>query len=192
MGSYFDPLGFTKQTATLLRGLGAPELIVECKKRNISTDVLQELTVQELIMLGIDPKKAEELKNCLNARKRRSNVVITDVEDRIEHFLEMIKDGEQQFCLIQAFMAYCRLRLVKERINIFIDPNKCLSASKVLPIAIAAIQTELEEANKNLSELDELISRLKTKPKHTNFHHVCIAMGALGLVTLLLSKMYIT
>lgn len=139
----------------------------------------------------------------------------------------MIKDGEQQFCLIQAFMAYCRLRLVKERINIFIDPNKCLSASKVLPIAIAAIQTELEEANKNLSELDELISRvsieefsneitiqcpfvvswylrnikyfnfhyllqLKTKPKHTNFHHVCIAMGALGLVTFLLSKMYIT
>lgn len=52
MGSYFDPLGFTKQTATLLRGLGASELIVECKKRNISTDVLQELTVQELIMLG--------------------------------------------------------------------------------------------------------------------------------------------
>lgn len=124
-------------------------------------------------------------------------------------------------------MAYCRLRLVKERINIFIDPNKSLSASKVLPIAVAATLTELEEVNKNLSELDELILRvgaekfsneitiqrhfvvswylrnikyfnfhyllqLKIKPKHINLHHVCIAMGALGLMTLLLSKMYIT
>lgn len=52
MSNYSDPFGFTKQTATLLRGLGASELIVECKKRNISTDVLHELTVQELIMLG--------------------------------------------------------------------------------------------------------------------------------------------
>lgn len=129
--------------------------------------------------------------------------------------------------MIQAFIAYCRLRLVKERINIFIDPNKCLSASKVLPIAVAATLTELEEANKNLSELEELILRvspekfsneitvqchfvvswylrnikyfnfhyllqLKIKPKHTNLHNICIAMGALGLVTLLLSKMYIT
>ena len=48
----YDPFGFTKQTMSLLRGLGAPELIPECKKRNISTDVLHELTVQELIMLG--------------------------------------------------------------------------------------------------------------------------------------------
>ncbi|XP_033347806.1 synaptogyrin [Bombus vosnesenskii] len=160
MSNYFDPFGFTKQTATLLRGLGASELIVECKKRNISTDVLHELTVQELIMLGTDCKKAEELKNYLNIRKRRSNIVITNVEDRIEHFLEIIKDAEQQFCLIQAFMAYCRLRLVKEKINIFIDPNKCLSASKVLPIAVAATLTELEEVNKNISELNELILRL--------------------------------
>ncbi|XP_071869590.1 synaptogyrin [Bombus fervidus] len=157
MSNYSDPFGFTKQTATLLHGLGAPELIVECKKRNISTDVLHELTVQELIMLGANPKKAEKLRNCLNVRRRRSNIVITNVEDRIEHFLDIIKQGEQQFCLIQAFIAYCRLRLVKERINIFIDPNKCLSASNVLPMAVAATLTELEEANKNVSELEELI-----------------------------------
>lgn len=53
MNDYYDPFGFTKQTMSLLRGLGVPELIPECKKRNISTDVLHELTVQELIMLGI-------------------------------------------------------------------------------------------------------------------------------------------
>lgn len=47
-----DPFSFNKQTATLLRGLGASELISECKKRNISTHVLHELSTQELIMLG--------------------------------------------------------------------------------------------------------------------------------------------
>lgn len=52
MSNYYDPSGYNKQTATLLRGLGAPELIPECKKRNISIDVLHELSVQELIMLG--------------------------------------------------------------------------------------------------------------------------------------------
>lgn len=192
MSNYSDPLGFTKQTATLLRGLGASELIVECKKRNISTDVLHELTVQDLMMLGANRKKAEKLRNCLNVRKRRSNIVITNDEDRIEHFLDIIKQGEQQFCLIQAFIAYCRLRLVKERINIFVDPNKCSSASKILPVAVAATLTELEEANKNISELEELILGLKIEPKHTNHHRVYIAMGAVGLVTLLLSKMYMT
>lgn len=159
MASDLDPFGFTKQTATLLRGLNASELIPECKKRNISTDVLHELSVQELIMLGLNSKKAEELQNILNIEKRRSNIVITNVEDRIEHYLQIIKHGEQQFSLIQALIAYCRLRLIKEKINIFVDLNKCLSASNVLPISIDATLTELEKAKKNLLELEELILR---------------------------------
>ncbi|XP_043516457.1 synaptogyrin [Frieseomelitta varia] len=160
MNDYCDPFGFTKQTMSLLRGLGVPELIPECKKRNISTDILHELTVQELIMLGVNPKKAEELQSTLNIKRKRSNIVITKVEDRVEHFLEIIKHGEQQFCLIQALIAYCRLRLVKEQINIFVDPNHCLTASKILPIAVAATLTELEDAKKNLSEVEELILEL--------------------------------
>lgn len=52
MDSYSDPFSFTKQTATLLRGLGAPELIPECKKINVSTDTLHELSTQDLIVLG--------------------------------------------------------------------------------------------------------------------------------------------
>lgn len=88
---------------------------------------------------------------------------IIDFFFRVEHFLEIIKHGEQQFCLIQAFIAYCRLRLVKEQINIFVDPNYCLTASKILPIAVAATLTELEDAKKNLSEVEELI--LKVRPE---------------------------
>lgn len=82
---------------------------------------------------------------------------------RIEHYLQIIKHGEQQFSLIQALIAYCRLRLIKEKINIFVDLNKCLSASNVLPISIDATLTELEKAKKNLFELEELILRVCLK-----------------------------
>ncbi|KZC11267.1 Synaptogyrin-2 [Dufourea novaeangliae] len=157
MDNYCSPFSFTKQTASLLRGLGVPELIPECKKRNISTDTLHELTTEELIMLGADSKKAEEIRNALNIKGRRSGVVVTNIQDRLEHFLEIIKHGEQQLSLIQAFVSYCRLRLKKERINIFVNPNKSLSASEILPIAVNATLTELEEAKQNLYELEELI-----------------------------------
>lgn len=44
--------GFTKQTETLLCGVGANKLIKECKKRNISTDVLHKLTKEDFVQLG--------------------------------------------------------------------------------------------------------------------------------------------
>ncbi|KOC70195.1 hypothetical protein WH47_08541 [Habropoda laboriosa] len=151
MNSYGDPFGFTKQTASLLRGLGASELIPECKKRNISTDVLHELSIQELVMLG-----------------------------------------EQHISLIQAFVTYCRLRLVKERINTFVDPDKGLSTSKILPIAINATLAEIDEARKSLSELEKLILRLRVKPKRNRTRRVCIFISGIGLVTLVLFKICLT
>ncbi|XP_076392089.1 synaptogyrin [Megachile rotundata] len=157
MDSYYDSFSFNKQTATLLRGLGIPELIPEFRKRNISTDILHELSTQELILLGVDSQKAEEIRKALNVKKRRSRITQTNVEDRLQHFLEIIKHGEHQLSLIQAFVAYCRLRLTKERINIFIDPNKCLSASEALPISVSATLAEVEEAQSNLSNLEKLI-----------------------------------
>ncbi|XP_076757691.1 synaptogyrin [Xylocopa sonorina] len=160
MNGFYDLNGFTKQTATLLRGLGVPEIIPECKKRNISTDVLHQLSAQELIMLGADPKKAEELQNTLNVKRKRSGIVAISREDRLEHLIEIIKHGEQQFSLIQAFVAYCRLRLVKERINMFVDPNKSLSASNILPIAVNATLTEIEQTKRDLAEVEELLLRL--------------------------------
>lgn len=45
-------LGFTKQTETLLYGVGAQDLIKEFKRRNISTDALHKLTKEDFIQLG--------------------------------------------------------------------------------------------------------------------------------------------
>ncbi|XP_076226066.1 synaptogyrin isoform X2 [Nomia melanderi] len=158
MDSYSNPFSFSKQTGSLLHGLGAPELIPECKKRNISTDTLHELSIEELMLLGADAQKAEEIRNALNI-KRKSGNIATNSEDRLNHFLEIIKYGEYHLSLMQAFVAYCRLRLTKDRINIFVNPNKCLSASMVLPTSVDATLAELEEATKNLSELEKLIPR---------------------------------
>ncbi|XP_053986361.1 uncharacterized protein LOC128880369 [Hylaeus volcanicus] len=188
MDNFSDPLSFNKQTATLLRGLGVPELIPECKKRNISTDTLHELSTQELIMLGVDPVKAEEIRNSLNVRRNRSGTVITNTSDRLQHCLEIIKHTEQQISLIQAFVAYCRLRLVKERINIFVDPNKCLSASDVLSISANATLAELDEVIQNLSKLEKLILRSRGKPKHDKNHRLYFLISGVGLVSLVLLK----
>lgn len=49
---YEDPLGFTKQTATMLIGLGAGELIPQFRKRNISTQALAALSKRDLLVLG--------------------------------------------------------------------------------------------------------------------------------------------
>lgn len=50
---YEDILGFTKQTETLITGLGGtPELVEEFRKRNISNEELSELHEYDLIALG--------------------------------------------------------------------------------------------------------------------------------------------
>lgn len=48
----FDPLGFTRQTEMVLRGVGAQDLIKEFKNRNISTNQLHRLTKEDLVILG--------------------------------------------------------------------------------------------------------------------------------------------
>ena len=155
-----DPFSFNKQTASLLRGLGASELIPECKKRNISTHVLHELSTQELIMLGAPSQKAEEIKNALDIKRERSAIAVTSVQDRIQHFFEIIKHGEQRLSMIRSFVVYYQSRLFKERINFFVDANKCLSASQILPISVNATLAEVEEARKKLCKLEQLILRV--------------------------------
>lgn len=48
-----DYLGFTKQTALVLRSLGGNNLIKPCEERNISTSELHKLTKNDFIQLGI-------------------------------------------------------------------------------------------------------------------------------------------
>ncbi|XP_078036898.1 synaptogyrin [Augochlora pura] len=156
MDNYCNPFGFTKQTAILLRGLGASELIPACKERNISIDALHQLSIEEFMMLGADSQKAEEIKKALNIR-RESDIIETSIQDRLNDFPEIITSGEQHLSNILPLLTYWRLRLLTGRINIFVDPNKCLSASDILPISIDATLLEFEKTLENLTELKELI-----------------------------------
>jgi len=52
MGMDLDLLGFTRQTETILYGVGAQNLIKEFKRRNISTDALHKLTKEDFVQLG--------------------------------------------------------------------------------------------------------------------------------------------
>lgn len=58
-----------------------------CCNLHLFTVHIYFLSNLEIFNIGTDPKKAEELKNCLNVRKRRSNIVITNVEDRLNIIL---------------------------------------------------------------------------------------------------------
>lgn len=52
MDMKYNPIGFNKQTESLLCGVGGKNLIKEFKKRNISTDALHKLTKEDFIQLG--------------------------------------------------------------------------------------------------------------------------------------------
>lgn len=65
--------------------------------------------------------------------------------------------GETQLSIIQAFVKYCRMKLKKERINFFVEPNKALSASQILCIAADAALKEVNEAELKLKKLEAII-----------------------------------
>lgn len=52
-GIFNEYLGFTKQTALVLRSLGGDNLIRPCEEKNISTSELHILTKNDFIQLGI-------------------------------------------------------------------------------------------------------------------------------------------
>lgn len=52
-GNNEDVLGFTNQTAVLLCGMGAKDLLPQFMDKNISTELLADLTITDLRMLGM-------------------------------------------------------------------------------------------------------------------------------------------
>lgn len=71
--------------------------------------------------------------------------------------VEILQISETQLNLIQAFVKYCRMKLKKERINFYVEPDKALSASQILCIAANATLKEVEEAELKLKELEAVI-----------------------------------
>lgn len=71
--------------------------------------------------------------------------------------MEILQLGETQLNIIQAFVKYCKMKLKKERINFFIEPDKALSVSQILCIAADAALKEVNEAELKLKELEAVI-----------------------------------
>lgn len=83
--------------------------------------------------------------------------IILSISYRTSDNIEILKVGEKQLTLIQAFAAYCRFRLKEERINFFVEPDKALSASQILCIAADATLKEINEAELKLTELEAIM-----------------------------------
>ncbi|KAK2576646.1 hypothetical protein KPH14_005309 [Odynerus spinipes] len=171
---FTDYLGFTNQTATVLRGLGGGTLINECKKRNISTSELHKLTKDDFIQLGSDDSLAEQLVNQLKITSRNINNVGPTLENRLKSFIGVLEMSKQQLDFIHAYLAYCRLRLKQEKNDFFIDPNTVLTASSVLCITVRETFHEVDNMEKTMQELSSLVPKVnEVKPKR------CISFCAL-------------
>lgn len=68
--------------------------------------------------------------------------------------MEILQQGDKQLEIIQVFVKYCRMKLRKERINFFVEPDKALSASQILCIAADATLKEVNKAELKFKELE--------------------------------------
>ncbi|KYN37630.1 Synaptogyrin-2 [Trachymyrmex septentrionalis] len=160
MGTNVDLLEFTKQTETLLCGVGAQNLVKECKRRNISTNALHRLTKEDFVQLGADADHAENIANALCISKKKQYDVKPKPHYRILDKIEILQVGEKQLSIIQDFVKYCKMKLKKERINFFVEADKALSASQILCMSAEATLKEVSEAELKLKELEAMIMTL--------------------------------
>ncbi|XP_033219515.1 uncharacterized protein LOC117174471 [Belonocnema kinseyi] len=182
-----DVLGFTKQTETLIKGLGGtPDVIKEFRKRNISTDELSELTEFDLIKLGADYTLITGILTQLKNVQRKSSENLT-LQHRFKSVIEIVKNGQSHLDLLSAYIAYARLRLSKEQINFFIEPDKSLRASQALKIAVKATLKEIDDISRELSSLEKYISTMDDNIPHTKkYIKLGMAVGGLGLTVCVL------
>ncbi|XP_012274194.1 uncharacterized protein LOC105696354 [Orussus abietinus] len=148
-----DPLGFTKQTALLLKGLGCTDLIPQFKKRNISTTELSELDEEDFITLGADRELAEKLVTQFNIKYKRGESSELIAQHRLKELIEILRNGKQELSLLQALITFARLKLLKEQTDFFIDYDEPLRASQALSMAASATLLEIKDAEHKLCEL---------------------------------------
>lgn len=72
--------------------------------------------------------------------------------------MDILKTGRNHIKHIGAFIGYARLRLKKEQINLFVDPNKGLRASETLKIASIATLKEINYIMEEVNNLETYIS----------------------------------
>ncbi|XP_019885147.1 uncharacterized protein LOC109610477 [Camponotus floridanus] len=183
----YDPIGFNKQTETLLYGVGGKNLIKEFKKRNISTDALHKLTKEDFIQLGADEHLAENMFHSLCISKEKIPSMKLKPHQRMFNKIEILNMGKKQFDTMQAFITHCRVKLKKQRIHSFIEPDAALSASKVLILAADSILKEVNETELKLKELEAVIITPKSSRKYSYVSY-CISIGGLCFTSYILFK----
>ncbi|KAL2729464.1 synaptogyrin [Vespula squamosa] len=174
-------LGFTKQTALVLRSLGGNDLIKPCEERNISTSELHKLTRNDFIQLGADENLAEQLLNRLTITSRNDYEIRPGTQNKFENIINMLENSTQQLNFIGTYIAYCRLRLQMQQNNFFIEPNKVLTATSVLYIAVMETVNEVNDMEKAIQELYTLVPK-NTKSKSKRLIYLSALFAGLGLV----------
>ncbi|XP_043678690.1 uncharacterized protein LOC122634133 [Vespula pensylvanica] len=179
-----DYLGFTKQTALVLRSLGGNNLIKPCEERNISTSELHKLTKNDFIQLGADENLAEQLLNRLKITSRNDYEIRPGMQNKFENFINMLENSKKQLNFIGIYIAYCRLRLQMQQNNFFIEPNKGLTATSALYIAVMEALNEVNDMEKAIKELYTLVPK-DTKAKSKRLIYFSTLFAGLGLVVYL-------
>lgn len=82
---------------------------------------------------------------------------------RMSTNVEILDAAQKQLDLIQFYIAYCRLRLRKKRVDCFVEPDKAITASQILCIAADSTLKELDETELRLKELEAMIMVYTTR-----------------------------
>ncbi|XP_046746815.1 uncharacterized protein LOC124411624 [Diprion similis] len=182
---YEDVLGFTNQTAVLLCGMGAKKLVPQFREMNISTEMLADLTHDDLVLLGADHELADRMLKQLSAISRRTGLTVLTPQQKLDQLLESLENNGKHLSLINAFVTYIRLRVNKEKMDSFIEINGNLRSSQALELAITATISEIRETRSALQELKSFLEDRGTS-RSTTFYFG--TLGGLGLLTWLLLK----
>ncbi|XP_057326614.1 uncharacterized protein LOC130668372 [Microplitis mediator] len=177
-----DVFGFTQQTAMILEGFNAGDLIPEFKKRNISTSVLSELTKDDFITLGASEELADNIVKEIGPKLRKSKAPLADLFDnpsnQSEKIIEIIKNSHLQLGFLQAFMNYNRVKLSKESCDFIIDLNKNTRASQALCLVT---KCAIEQINNLQLDLHQLLTSMKGADTTKNQSHKYKFIGGIGL-----------
>ncbi|KAH0564274.1 uncharacterized protein LOC123272840 [Cotesia glomerata] len=162
-----DVFGFTQQTAMILEGFEATDLIPEFKKRNISTSVLSELSKEDFMTLGASEELADKIIKQLGSKLRKPkspfNSLIDNSSIREEKLTDIIKNTHQQLAFFQVFINFNRVKLSKLTDDYVIDLNKNVRASEALHLVTKCAIQQLNDLQSDIRKLVTIIEADETK-----------------------------
>lgn len=187
---FVDPLGFTKGTELILSTAGLSALIPACQSKNISTTLLSELTEEDIIQLGADPKQVHEIKRDLSLLRKRSHKGDLTLKERIADFPEIVRESEKHLSLLQAHAAYARLRLTQDSTDCFLNVNKLVTAAQVLQQTVNLMCKEISDVTCIISYLESQTDSEKTGSYERPYQRYSIIMSAVAALTFISLRLY--